>query len=134
MPPDASHRGREAMNMSDINLHGRCLLKETDLTQAEFGYLVNVGSQLRSEERAGRRGNRLAGRNTALIFEKISTRTRAAFEVAAHDEGGHVIYLSGTRQVSSVPPPSAGLVTIDPPSAPPPSSRLCTPLPPPRCR
>jgi ornithine carbamoyltransferase len=81
------------MNMTDINLHGRCLLKETDLTQAEFRYLVNLGGQLRSEKRSGQRGNRLAGRNIALIFEKTSTRTRAAFEVAAHDEGGHVTYL-----------------------------------------
>ena len=38
-------------------------------------------------------GRRLAGRNIALIFEKTSTRTRSAFEVAAHDEGGHVTYL-----------------------------------------
>ena len=58
------------MNMSDINLHGRCLLKEADLSRAEFGYLVNLGSQLRSERRAGRPGNRLAGRNIALIFDK----------------------------------------------------------------
>jgi ornithine carbamoyltransferase len=77
----------------DIDLHGRCLLKETDLTQAEFLFLVHLGALLRSEKHEGRRGNRLAGRNIALIFEKTSTRTRAAFEVAAHDEGGHVTYL-----------------------------------------
>jgi ornithine carbamoyltransferase len=81
------------MDMTDINLHGRCLLKETDLTQAEFLYLVHLGCHLRSGKRRGWRGNSLAGRNIALIFEKTSTRTRSAFEVAAHDEGAHVTYL-----------------------------------------
>jgi ornithine carbamoyltransferase len=83
----------KAMDMTDINLHGRCLLKETDLTRAEFLYLVHLGCHLRSEKRRGWRGNSLAGRNIALIFEKTSTRTRSAFEVAAHDEGAHVTYL-----------------------------------------
>ncbi len=81
------------MEPNDMDLNGRCLLKETDLTQEEFGYLVNLGARLRSEKRRGQQGSRLAGRNIALIFEKTSTRTRAAFEVAAHDEGGHVTYL-----------------------------------------
>jgi ornithine carbamoyltransferase len=76
-----------------MNLHGRNLLKETDLTAAEFRYLVDLGRQLRLEKRMGMRNSRLAGRNIALIFEKTSTRTRSAFEVAAHDEGAHVAYL-----------------------------------------
>jgi ornithine carbamoyltransferase len=73
-----------------MNLQGRNLLKETDLSAAEFLDLVELGRQLRLQKRMGLRNNRLAGRNIALIFEKTSTRTRSAFEVAAHDEGAHV--------------------------------------------
>jgi ornithine carbamoyltransferase len=73
-----------------IDLHGRSLLKEIDFTADEFLYLVDLGGRLRAEKRAGHPGDRLAGRNIALIFEKASTRTRSAFEVAAHDEGAHV--------------------------------------------
>jgi len=76
-----------------MNLHGRSLLKEIDLTADEFRYLVDLGARLRLEKCLGERMHRLAGRNIALIFEKTSTRTRAAFEVAAHDEGAHVTYL-----------------------------------------
>jgi ornithine carbamoyltransferase len=76
-----------------MDLHGRSLLKETDLTAEEFLFLVELARQLRADKRRGVTGRRLAGRNIALIFEKTSTRTRSAFEVAAHDEGGHVTYL-----------------------------------------
>jgi ornithine carbamoyltransferase len=76
-----------------MDLQGRNLLKETDLTAQEFLYLVDLGGQLRTAKHLGQRSARLAGRNIALIFEKASTRTRSAFEVAAHDEGGHVTYL-----------------------------------------
>ncbi|MGD0608147.1 MAG: ornithine carbamoyltransferase [Streptosporangiaceae bacterium] len=76
-----------------MNLHGRNLLKEIDFTAAEFGYLIDLGAQLRTEKHLGQRTSRLAGLNIALLFEKASTRTRSAFEVAAHDEGAHVAYL-----------------------------------------
>src|SRR5215469_385823 len=76
-----------------MDLHGRSLLQETDLTAAEFLGLVDLGEQVRTEKHLGQRCSRLAGRNIALIFEKASTRTRSAFEVAAHDEGAHVTYL-----------------------------------------
>jgi ornithine carbamoyltransferase len=76
-----------------MNLRGRSLLKETDLNAKEFLFLVFLGERLRADKRKGVTGQRLAGRNIALIFEKTSTRTRSAFEVAAHDEGGHVTYL-----------------------------------------
>ena len=76
-----------------MNLHGRSLLKEIDFTAEEFRYLIDLGARLRLEKRLGERRHRLAGRNIALIFEKASTRTRSAFEVAAHDEGAHVTYL-----------------------------------------
>jgi ornithine carbamoyltransferase len=76
-----------------MDLHGRSLLKETDLNSEEFLFLVDQARQLRADKRRGITGHRLAGRNIALIFEETSTRTRSAFEVAAHDEGGHVTYL-----------------------------------------
>ena len=76
-----------------MNLKGRNLLKEIDLTAGEFLYLVDLGGQLRMEKRMGQRTSWLAARNIALIFEKTSTRTRSAFEVAAHDEGAHVAYI-----------------------------------------
>jgi ornithine carbamoyltransferase len=76
-----------------MDLHGRSLLKETDLNAEEFLFLVDQARELRADKRRGVTGSRLAGRNIALIFEKTSTRTRSACEVAAHDEGGHVTYL-----------------------------------------
>jgi len=76
-----------------MDLHGRNLLKVTDLNAEEFVYLVDLSRRLREKKRRGVTGRRLAGRNIALIFEKTSTRTRSAFEVGAHDEGGHVTYL-----------------------------------------
>jgi ornithine carbamoyltransferase len=80
-------------HLAEPRLTGRSLLKETDLTSAEFGYLVDLAAHLRQDKRRGVRGNRLAGRSVALIFEKASTRTRSAFEVAAYDEGAHVTHL-----------------------------------------
>jgi ornithine carbamoyltransferase len=76
-----------------MDLHGRSLLKEIDFTAGEFTYLIDLSERLRLEKHLGQRAHRLAGRNIALIFEKTSTRTRSAFEVAAHDEGAHVTYL-----------------------------------------
>ena len=76
-----------------VDLRGRSLLKEVDLTKEEFTYLVDLAVQLRGEKRSGTEVPRLAGCNIALIFEKTSTRTRSAFEVGAHDQGAHVTYL-----------------------------------------
>ncbi|MGD0706148.1 MAG: ornithine carbamoyltransferase [Trebonia sp.] len=78
-----------------MDLHGRSLLTVTDLSAQEFNYLVALARDLRAEKRFGfgYGEHRLAGRNIALIFDKTSARTRAAFEVAAHDEGAHVSYL-----------------------------------------
>jgi ornithine carbamoyltransferase len=76
-----------------INLHGRSLLKEIDFTKEEFLFLVDLADQLRHDKRTGREIQKMVGRNIALIFEKASTRTRSAFEVAAHDQGAHVTYL-----------------------------------------
>jgi len=76
-----------------MDLRGRSLLKEIDLTKAEFLYLVDLAAQLCDEKRQGTERQRMVGRNIALIFEKASTRTRSAFEVGAHDQGAHVSYL-----------------------------------------
>lgn len=54
--------------------------------------MAELGGRLRLQKRMGLRYSRLADRNIALIFEKTSTETRSAFEVAAHDEGAHITY------------------------------------------
>ena len=76
-----------------MNLYGRSLLKEIDLAPEEFLYLVDLAGEVRRDRESGLRRHRLAGKNIALVFEKASTRTRSAFEVAAHDEGGQVSYI-----------------------------------------
>jgi ornithine carbamoyltransferase len=75
------------------SLHGRSLLKEVDFTAQEFLSLIDLAAALRLEKRNGTERQRMVGRNIALIFEKASTRTRAAFEVGAYDQGAHVTYL-----------------------------------------
>lgn len=74
-------------------LKGRSFLKELDFTAEELRMLVALAADLKAAKRAGYEQARLVGRNIALIFEKTSTRTRTAFEVAAHDQGAHVTYL-----------------------------------------
>jgi ornithine carbamoyltransferase len=76
-----------------MNLSGRSFLKEIDFTKSEFISLIDLASDLREDKRYDRETQELKGRNIALIFEKTSTRTRSAFEVAAHDQGAHVSYL-----------------------------------------
>ncbi|MFF0200021.1 ornithine carbamoyltransferase [Streptomyces sp. NPDC005017] len=74
-------------------LAGRAFLKELDFTAAEFRGLVELAAELKAAKRAGAEQRRLTGKNIALIFEKTSTRTRCAFEVAAADQGAHTTYL-----------------------------------------
>ncbi|MBO3752864.1 ornithine carbamoyltransferase [Streptosporangiaceae bacterium NEAU-GS5] len=76
-----------------MDLSGRSLLKETDLSREEFLYLIDLSRRVRADKQEGRRLRRLGGRNIVLIFEKASTRTLCAFEIAAHDEGAHTTYL-----------------------------------------
>ncbi|MCL1839200.1 MAG: ornithine carbamoyltransferase [Propionibacteriaceae bacterium] len=83
-----------------VNLRGRHFLKEIDFTPVEWSYLIDLTAQLKVERKAGKFQQRLAGKNLALLFEKTSTRTRCAFEVAAYDEGAHVTTLdAGTSQM-----------------------------------
>ncbi|EWS99955.1 ornithine carbamoyltransferase [Intrasporangium oryzae NRRL B-24470] len=74
-------------------LHRRNVLKETDLSPDEFRALLDLAADLKAAKREGREERRLAGRNIALVFEKTSTRTRCAFEVAAADQGASTTYL-----------------------------------------
>ena len=75
------------------HLLNRHFLKELDFTRDEWAHLLELSADLKAAKRERREQPRLVGRNIALIFEKSSTRTRCAFEVAAHDQGAHCTYL-----------------------------------------
>lgn len=76
-----------------VNLKNRHFLKLLDFTPAEIDSLLQLAHDLKAAKRAGTEQPRLKGKNIALIFEKDSTRTRCAFEVAAFDQGAQVTYL-----------------------------------------
>ncbi len=76
-----------------FNLQGRNFLTLLDFSPEELAYLLTLSRNLKDKKRAGIKGDLLAGKNIALIFEKPSTRTRCAFVVAARDEGGYPEYL-----------------------------------------
>jgi len=76
-----------------VDLRNRSFVKLLDFTAEEIGYLLDLAAELKAAKKAGREVPRLTGKNVALIFEKTSTRTRCAFEVAAYDQGAHVTYL-----------------------------------------
>ena len=76
-----------------VNLRGRHFLAIHDFTPAEIRHLLDLSGDLKRAKRAGTEQPRLRGKNVALIFEKDSTRTRCAFEVAAYDQGAHATYL-----------------------------------------
>ncbi len=78
------------------NLRNRSFLKLLDYSPKEIEYLLDLAAELKKAKYAGTEKPRLVGKNIALIFEKTSTRTRCAFEVAAHDQGAHVTYLGPT--------------------------------------
>src|SRR3972149_6719178 len=75
------------------NLKNRSFLKLLDFTPKEIRYLLDLSKKLKDEKKKRKEKKRLKGKNIALIFEKTSTRTRCAFEVAAYDQGAHVTYL-----------------------------------------
>ncbi|BDM64867.1 ornithine carbamoyltransferase [Shewanella sp. NFH-SH190041] len=76
-----------------FNLKNRNFLKLLDFTPAEINFLLNLSIDLKKAKYAGVEQKKLVGKNIALIFEKTSTRTRCAFEVAAFDQGALVTYL-----------------------------------------
>jgi ornithine carbamoyltransferase len=76
-----------------IDLHNRNFLKLLDFTPEEIKYLLDLAAELKEAKHKSTEKQYLKGKNIALIFEKASTRTRCAFEVAALDQGAHVSYL-----------------------------------------
>jgi ornithine carbamoyltransferase len=76
-----------------VDLRGRHLLTLADYSPEELNYLLDLSAVLKAAKKEGREEQRLVGKEIALIFEKDSTRTRCAFEVAAYDQGAHVTYL-----------------------------------------
>lgn len=79
-----------------VNLHNRHFLKLLDFTPEEIRFMLDLAADLKKAKNAGTEQPHLQGKNIALIFEKSSTRTRCAFEVAALDQGAHVTYLGPT--------------------------------------
>lgn len=81
------------------NLRNRNFLKLLDFSPKEMKFLIDLSADLKKAKYAGTEQQKLKNKNIALIFEKASTRTRCAFEVAVHDQGGNVSYLgpSGTQ-------------------------------------
>jgi len=83
-----------------VNLKGRSFLTLMDLEPAEIRYLLDLARDLKAKKRMGLHGKALKNKNIVLLFEKTSTRTRCAFEVAAKEEGGNVTFLdSGSSQM-----------------------------------
>ena len=79
-----------------FNLRNRSFVKELDFTPKEWKFLLDLAAELKIAKYAGSEQPRLSHKNIALIFEKTSTRTRCAFEVAAFDQGARVTYLDPT--------------------------------------
>jgi ornithine carbamoyltransferase len=80
-----------------MNLKGRSLLTLKDFSNEEITYLLDLADTLKAKKRSNKRDLLLAGKNVVLIFDKPSTRTRCAFEVATFDEGGNVTYLTNSQ-------------------------------------
>jgi ornithine carbamoyltransferase len=76
-----------------FNLRNRSVLDMQDLSPRDVRYLLDLAFELKRAKAAGNEVPRLKGKNIALVFEKASTRTRCAFEVAVHDQGGHVTFI-----------------------------------------
>ncbi len=79
-----------------MDLKNRSFLKLLDFTPDEISYLIDLAIKLKDEKKRGKEHALLKGKNIALIFEKTSTRTRCAFEVAASDLGMHSVYLDSS--------------------------------------
>src|SRR6478736_3057205 len=92
----ALHLDTEGHPAMALNIRNRSLLSLVHHTDRDLHYLLDLARDLKRAKYSGLGRNSLAGKNIALIFEKTSTRTRCAFEVAAHDEGAHVTYIDPT--------------------------------------
>ena len=79
-----------------MKLKGRDFLKEIDFSAEELLHLIDRAQKLKKQKKSGREKKHLKGKNIALIFEKTSTRTRAAFDVAAHDQGAFTTFFDSS--------------------------------------
>src|SRR5579885_3459412 len=86
-------RERSARMSTVINLHGRSFLNLADFSGDEIVFLLDLAADLKAQKKEGHEQQHLVGKEIALIFEKDSTRTRCAFEVAAYDQGAHVTFI-----------------------------------------
>jgi ornithine carbamoyltransferase len=84
------------MTDSKLNLRNKHFLKLEDFTPQEIGFLLQLAAELKAAKYAGTERQYLKGKQIALIFEKDSTRTRCAFEVAAFDQGANVTYIGSS--------------------------------------
>src|SRR4051795_9216289 len=76
-----------------VDLQGKHLLKLADFSTEELVYLLDLAAELKAAKKEGTEEQKLVGKEIVLIFEKDSTRTRCAFEVAAYDQGAHVTFI-----------------------------------------
>src|SRR5918995_906501 len=76
-----------------VDLRGKHFLRLADFSPEEITYLIELAADLKAAKKEGREEQKLVGKEIALIFEKDSTRTRCAFEVAAYDQGAHVTFI-----------------------------------------
>ena len=83
-----------------VDLKGRSFLTIMDFTPEEIRYMLDLAKELKVKKKAGVKGDTLTGKNIVLLFEKTSTRTRCAFEVAGHDLGMGVTYLDPTGSLT----------------------------------
>lgn len=80
-----------------VNLKGRHFITLKHFTPEEIRYMLTLSADLKAKKRAGIKGDLLVGKNVVLLFEKTSTRTRCAFEVACFDEGANVTFLTNSQ-------------------------------------
>lgn len=80
-----------------INIRGKHLLTLLDFSPLEISYLLQLAKELKQKKLGGERSHLLQDKSIVLLFDKASTRTRCAFEVAAHDEGANVTFLSNSH-------------------------------------
>jgi len=80
-----------------VNLKGRSFITLKDFSPEEIRHLLDKAIDLKKKKRSGIKGDLMEGKNVVLLFEKTSTRTRCAFEVAAFDEGANVTFLSNSQ-------------------------------------
>lgn len=83
-----------------ITLQGKSFLTLKDFTTEEINYLLKLSKELKAKKKAGIKGDLLQGKNIVLIFDKTSTRTRCAFEVAAYDEGANTTFFTNSQMGS----------------------------------